>query len=496
MNLMNKFSIFLSLVSCFVAFSTQAASLSVAEAFSPGPAGQGYKRPVLSLALVEGVEMKAELARFFYHFSAGARSEARFVERVRTRKPNALEAGVITLGANVAEHLQMLLAQDYSSVGADNIDHLAAVLDRVLVKISEHEGRSLSQKEVDELVLATLLTDLFAKGREPEALAGLRLAPLNKRDGGELVSENMFDFWTNFSHGMPAFMAGVLLHGLVHFEIVARFIPEGMNAQRIYAEYIGHHVADFIAAGLFKLGITPDFKRMEELSHLSPDDAKQLAALFEQSINLAGHFRPIVDVAKSREESAELCQTMRDYHAAAGDLREVIAILRPQVREQMLMDDEAQFTPIGISKWLNSAFKFMPESMPKTNRNYLEFFFQRDAVAGYYASAVARGVGDQFIKTTNEVAHRLGMIFDEEKQHYRVALPHENPYEKLSANLRDFRGMCAESWWQSEIDAPLMVELARHDGQRASPTSAALAALNISDPTTPRAQALLGQFQD
>lgn len=359
-------------------------------------------------------------------------------------------SGILATGVNgpsaiVTEALGRVFTGPFASIdrsGAANVDHLASVFEGVLQAARKLKGSALSQAEVDQLALETVLTDATGKGRTPEELASMPTALLLDGHGTALPNTGGA-FWahaiaTDPSFAKKGFLAGTLLHGIPHFSIIETAVAAAGGshdqAQKAYEAVLGHHMAGFIADGMAKTGVTLDFSAMIRAGHLSSQTGERLKSLYASSLQLARAWRPIIDktLAEGRVMSPE-------QHAAyakdARALRAVMAQLRandPHVYIQLTSDDSQQFTPVGIPKWLEM-YAAMPP--PKaTNAELLSAVFT-SAVTPYLWENEARGSSAELIATTAVAARRQGIHFDAATLSYRAARPTDSEYKSFAGRI-------------------------------------------------------------
>lgn len=111
--------------------------------------------------------------------------------------------GVLADGVHGASPRVMLalvetLQRKHSSVdfsGAANIDHLATVFEGALQRAAKDRGHPLTQREIDQIALETVLTDATGKGRMPGQLADMPTAVLLDHEGNRL-EPNGRGYWT------------------------------------------------------------------------------------------------------------------------------------------------------------------------------------------------------------------------------------------------------------------------------------------------------------
>jgi hypothetical protein len=292
------------------------------------------------------------------------------------------------------------------------------------------------------LALDTVLTDATGKGRSPEELATMELAPLVGTTG-KAIGTRGADFWKQAVAAAPMyakmpFMAGTLMHGIPAYATVRQAVRRAgqsdATANEVYAAVLGHHMSGFIAGGFSKSAIRLDFPQMLQRGDLSHECSASLAELYDAAIELGGRWRDILDAAAKRTDgppALTLAERER-YFAEAARYRAAIDRLPEHVRSQLINDDTQQFTPVGIPKWLGM-MAFLAK--PTNNQALLEAVY-RGAVQPYYEENIGRGTGMAFYVATLRVAVRLGMRhLDDAGQwgcHFRPAVPGEPEHRQLA----------------------------------------------------------------
>jgi hypothetical protein len=395
-----------------------------------------------------------------------------------------LQKGATPASAQVIMALGGAVRTLHASVdpqGAANIDHLATVYKGVLEQESKHCGRPLKQSEADKLAFNTVCTDIWMKGQSLDVLNNTKTAPTSVGSSGKEIydhmksrvrerfndlepalkaivhtwidrgfvpmdpqsvdkeaasaklnpqqAESLKSIWgsrimaSGDFFNVQSFMLGVWLHGIPAFDSVKTTVQSAGSGKTdpkdVYFAVLGHHMAGFIAAGFARGSVKVNFAEMEKRGELPTGASKKLEALYESAVGLAAKWRPIID--EKRNLSSE---QRADFRNDASSLRKAISALPEEVRSQLLNDDEMQFTPVGIEKWIN---------MTKGDSNgAIVANLYEGPVQAYYEEQLARDLsstpGAQFEARSANVAHKIGVHLDPDTQCYRLAQPGEPEY--------------------------------------------------------------------
>ncbi|MEE2903167.1 MAG: hypothetical protein VYC39_12615 [Myxococcota bacterium] len=397
-----------------------------------------------------------------------------------------LAAGVAPASDQVLMALAGAIRTSFSSIdaqGAPNIDHLATVYRGVLEDQAKSRGRSLVQGEVDKLVFETVCTDIWMKGQSVDVLANTKIAQTDAgATGGDIYRHMKQQILGKFSDASPAtkqcieawvtqsfvpmdpqgvadtaarfdltpaetkelkaiwgskimasgdflnlqgFMLGVWLHGLPSFETVKNAVDsagKGLNsAQEVYFAVLGHHMAGFIAAGFARGQVRVDFAEMEKRGELPAGAANKLEDLYISATSLAAKWRAIID-----KEGVLSTAQREEYRADAKSLRSATAALPEAVRTQLLNDDEMQFTPLGLEKWLNM-------TKGATQGEIVENLY-RGPVQAYYEEQIARDLapepGSRFVRKSQPAMDKLGVTLDLKTSGFRLAKETEPEFQR------------------------------------------------------------------
>lgn len=387
-------------------------------------------------AVLLDVRQTAAVSRFNQQFCEHRGRAAGFVRRAAA---GLLSARVAGLSPAVARAITGVLTHMYSSVdghAAPNVDHLAAVFGKVLEDVRSSGTRPLGQAVVNRLAVETVLTDALCKGRSPTELAQMPLAPIYSAQSGVPIANCGSAFWEHARQAtkkrpLADGLAGVLMHGIPAFEPVRQAaVRAGLlrQAPEIYAAVLGHHMAGFIADHFHRADIRVDFGALADAGALTPADAKVLTALYDAAIALAATWRRRIDTGPLNEGERTR------YRTDARGLRAVIKRLPAGVRAQLINDDLAQFTPVGMGKWL-----VLFGARAKSNGALIDAVYAQ-AVQPYYEESIARQVGRRFEQATRLVAQRLGMTLEKTAGAlggmYRPARPGEPAFAMLAAGIR------------------------------------------------------------
>lgn len=377
-------------------------------------------------------------------------------------------------------------------VGAANIDHLSSVFAGVLQSRLAVLGRPLTQGEVDDLAIETVLTDAWMKNGDAAAWSEARTAPTNLGDRAGTIAQGLRQralelvgpikdpqiadvvrgwiqagqvpmapaavakaaelaslspsqaaelrtIWADRVMGTGAwqiaqgFLLGTWLHGIPSFDHVAGVVGSAGGdlgrAQAVYEAVLAHHMAGFVANGHSLGGLAVDFASMEKAGELPGGAAERLSNLYEAAIALSGRWRPIIDQAARAGRPLDPVQRAA-YRRDAEALRWAIGRLPEGDRSQLLNDDSQQFTAIGMPKWI-AMFKGM--SAPDITNGALIRRIYAEPVGAYHEENLARGSGEAFERGVAPVARNLGVTLD--NGFYRPASPSEPAYEVFARSI-------------------------------------------------------------
>lgn len=337
---------------------------------------------------------------------------------------------------------------------AHNVDHLSTVCEGALRDARAKHSGPLSQPEVDRIVLETVLTDAIGKGRMPDALADMPVAPMVAADG--TIITNGKELWDAAIKNDPSFakqapMLAVMIHGVYSAEISDAIVTAAGGdkalAQQVNEAKLGHHASGFVMALFARAGVTPDFATMAARGEISAAAAPKLQKLWESSIALSKAYRGTLDGMHRPTEAfpggqPALTPAQRDtYFREASTLRAALDTLRDgheDILTQLVSDDTQQFTDVGMGKWLSMYGGDFFTAKEATNGTLIEAIYAR-AVQPYFEENIARGSGEEFVTGTAEVARRMGMTYVESTDamgsHFRSAEPGEPAHEALAHRI-------------------------------------------------------------
>lgn len=207
------------------------------------------------------------------------------------------------------------------------------------------------------------------------------------------------------------FLAGTLVHGIGNlddvFAMVLRAGGSKADARRVSECQLGHHMAGFVAFGFSQIDAIPDFDSLAASGLIRKSSAPRLERLYREAIALATTWRPRIDQASRRPGAPSLTHAERaEYAQAARELRRSVRALPSSVRWQLTNDDAGQFTPVGLSKWLNM-FRAMPPG-PSTLGELIMAVYS-NAHQPYKEENEGRGTGEAFALRSAVAASRLGL---------------------------------------------------------------------------------------
>jgi len=418
----------------------------LAEHFTPDKRAK-MVQPSVEQAIAK--EQMATVEQFFW----------RFVSQFKKRmgKHARLEKSIKSFSPMTLFAIAWALLDEHSSIdafGAPNIDHLASVFEGVVGSANASLKKPLSQAQLDRLLLETLLTDIYAKGRSPEQLKNMKLAPLCD-DRKTTLGQTGLDFWqraTTVDSGFlkEPYMAFTLMHGIPSFTHIDKITSlagyKRKETQSIYAAVLGHHMAGFIAHGFVRAKMTVNFAKLQQDNQLQATDAKTLAQLYHTACSLACVWRKrLADAGKQIDTPPSLRLAERnEYGQAAASFRQAISKLAAPIVWQLLHDDLQQFTPLGMPKWL--AIAATHPSKPQTYGELINTVY-RYMIQPYYEESIARGHGDTFEKKTSIMAKRLGMTLVQNDpaygSYFRQALSDEPAFQSFGHLLLELPDVSA-----------------------------------------------------
>lgn len=460
-----------------------------------GPRGSG--RPARLLRLLESGALSDQQARAvetFFDMFADLRAIG--------VPDHHLAPGVVGPSEPVMEALAAALATPHSSVdvvGAANVEHLASVFRGVLADaVRAADGAPLTQPRVDRLVLETVLTDAFMKGRQPGDLETAATVPTNYGStGGSIFSgmkrylkdkvnaegpisptvRSIVEGWIDrgsvpaaksavwleagslgLSQGDTAelihvwkyrimqrgraiaaqgFLQGTWLHGIPSYELVLLTVTAA-RVDPAEAPAIMESVLAHHMAGFVASGFAKGGLEVD-FAALERDGQIPPGA----GAKLEALYRAAAALADKWRPLIDhaafhghgLAPREREaYYEDATDLRAAIAALTPAGRSQLLNDDSMQFTDLGMPKWLAMGRAFYGLHGEISNGELLQAVYGK-MVQPYLEENLARGSAKAFLAGTAPVAERLGMRLDPNLMVYVPAEPGEPAFEALARQI-------------------------------------------------------------
>lgn len=311
----------------------------------------------------------------------------------------------------------------FDKIGAANVEHIRGVFNGVLHEARAAAGRPLTQSELDQLLVRTVLTDAWGKG--PMSFEGVTMAPV--RINGELTTDAQTFLKAFTDAGEPDFLGFTWIHGLPPFSRIEAVVNDLVRggvldarsarefSQSVYVDVLGHHPIGFIATRFHKTGVMPAFDVMAAQGQIPREAVEPLTNLYRARMHFHGELgaRAAIDEASLSGRGFTAAE-LADWQRRAVEVRKAIEALPETTRWQHVMDDVMQFTDADTTmKWLGIGT--LGKDTP-TMGDAIEGAFVNAANGYNWEAAMIEATlptETRFAEVARPVASRLGVTVDE-----------------------------------------------------------------------------------